>query len=201
MRVLLSLAAVAIAALCSTGAFAQSETDRLRDALRSAIAQARSLEDQRAALQSRLTEAERNRDAAVKDAADARAQTEKVEKENRETVEELNKRLTESEQTLDTTVEKWRTAYEEAANLARNIEAQRAKFETEAGTYKASTKSCISRNVLLVKAGQDLVQRYKAVTLDTGLAAYEKVFQFSRVEAQNQVQDLTDKFLDQKVKP
>lgn len=43
-------------------AHAQSESDRLRDALRNATAQARSLEDQRAALQAKLTAAEQERD-------------------------------------------------------------------------------------------------------------------------------------------
>jgi chromosome segregation ATPase len=201
MRTLLTLTAVATAALFSTGAFAQSETDRLRDALRGAIAQARALEDQRAALQARLADAER-REAAAKEAADAaKAQIEKIEKEHREAEEEFNRRLAENERTLEATLEKWKSAYDEAATVARNENAAHAKFEGEANAFKASTKSCVSRNEALVKAGRDLVQRYKAVTMDSGIAAYEKMFQFTRVELQNQLQETTDKFLDQKVKP
>jgi hypothetical protein len=53
---------VAIAILASSGvAFAQSETDRLREALRQAIAQTRTLEDERNALQAKLAGADRAR--------------------------------------------------------------------------------------------------------------------------------------------
>src|SRR5262245_24010353 len=123
MRILLNLAAVAAAALFSTGAFAQSETDRLRDALRSAITQTRALEDQRTALQARLAEAERREAAAKAEAEAARGEVGRIEKEHREAVDEFNQRLAERDQTLETTLEKWRTAYEEAASVARNADA------------------------------------------------------------------------------
>jgi chromosome segregation ATPase len=197
MRIKLNLAATAAAALLSTGAFAQSETDRLRDALRSAITQTRALEDQRTALQARLAEADRDKAALKADVEAARAQVKRIENEHREAVEEFNQRLTERDETL----EKWKTAYEEAANVARAKDAERAKFEGEANAYKASTKSCVAKNDLLVKTGQELVQRYKMVAMDHGIAAYEKMFQFRRVELQNEVQDANDRFLDQKVKP
>lgn len=183
------------AALLATPAFAQSETDRLRDALRNAIAQTRALEDQRAAMQARITDAERATAKAKEETDTARARIKKLEQENREAVQEFNERLNERDQTLD----KWKSSYEEAANVARAKEAERAKLEGEANTFKASTKACVGRNSMLVKAGQDLLQRYKAVTVDDGFAAYERVFQFRRVELQNELQDTKDKFLDQKV--
>ena len=61
-----------------------------------------------------------------------------IRKEQREAVEEFNKRLTERDETL----EKWKAAYEQAATVARSKDAERAKFEGEANTYKASTKGC-----------------------------------------------------------
>jgi chromosome segregation ATPase len=197
MRILLYLGAVATAAIVSTGAFAQSETDRLREALRSAIAQTRALEDQRTALQAQLAEANRDKTAMKAEADAARAEVRKIEDEHREAVDEFNQRLADRDQTLD----KWKTAYEEAANVARAKDAERAKFEGEANTYKASTKSCVAKNDMLVKAGRDLVERYRSVTMDTGIAAYERMFQMRRVELQNELQDAHDRFLDQKVKP
>jgi chromosome segregation ATPase len=197
MRILLNLAAAATAALFSTGAFAQSETDRLREALRSAITQTRTLEDQRTALQARLVGSERDKAALKAEADAAKAEVKRIENEHREAVEEFNQRLADRDQTL----EKWRTAYEEAANVARAKDAERAKFEGEANAYKASTKSCVAKNDMLLKAGRDLVQRYRAVTVDNGIAALEKVFQFRRVELQNELQETDDRFLDQKVKP
>ncbi len=112
-------------------------------------------------------------------------------------MDEFNQRLTERDQTLD----KWKAAYEEAATVARSKDAERAKFESEATAYKASTKSCVAKNTLLVKAGKDLVQRYKEVTIGDTVVAREPVLELRRVELQNQLQDTYDKFLDQRANP
>jgi chromosome segregation ATPase len=197
MRTLLGLFVIATATLAASSALADSETDKLREALRSATMQTRALEDQRAALQAKIAEAERATAAAKAEAEAAKAQVKKIEKEHREAVEEFNQRLAERDETL----EKWKTAYEEAATVARDKDVERAKFESEATAYKASTKSCVTKNGALVKAGHDLVQRYRAVTIGDTLVAHEPVLQFRRVEVQNQLQDTEDKFLDQKVNP
>ncbi|MBR1221255.1 hypothetical protein JQ557_24865 [Bradyrhizobium sp. U87765 SZCCT0131] len=183
------------ATLMSSAAFAENETDRLREALRSATMQTRALEDQRTALQAKIADADREKAAMKAEIDAAKAQVKKVEKEHREAVDEFNHRLEERDQTL----EKWKTAYEEAATVARTKDAERAKFESEAATYKASTKSCVAKNTLLVKAGKELVQRYKEVTIGDTIVAREPVLELRRVELQNQLQDTYDKFLDQKV--
>ena len=183
--------------LSDTRAHAQSETDRLREALRNAIAQTRSLEDQRAALQARLAEAERER-ANLKAQVDAaRTEVREAIKQQRDAVDEFNQRLAERDQTLD----KWKSAYEEAANVARTKDAERAKFEAESNTYKASTKSCQDKNVQLVKVGRELLHRYEAVTLGDILASHEPLVGAHRVKIQNLLQDYNDKILDQKAIP
>lgn len=197
MRIRIHCVVIAAAALVSSTAFAQSETDRLREALRSATMQTRALEDQRTALQAKLADADREKAAAKAEIEAAKAQVKKIEKEHREAVDEFNQRLTERDQTLD----KWKAAYEEAATVARTKDAERAKFQSEATTYKASTKSCLAKNTLLVKAGKDLVQRYKEVTIGDTIVAREPVLELRRVELQNQLQDTYDKFLDQKANP
>ena len=195
MRRALPLAVLATATLMSSAAFAENETDRLREALRSATMQTRALEDQRTALQAKIADADREKAAMKAEIDAAKAQVKKVEKEHREAVDEFNHRLEERDQTL----EKWKTAYEEAATVARTKDAERAKFESEAATYKSSTKSCVAKNTLLVKAGKELVQRYKEVTIGDTIVAREPVLELRRVELQNQLQDTYDKFLDQKV--
>ncbi|MCA6116441.1 hypothetical protein J6524_16260 [Bradyrhizobium sp. WSM 1738] len=174
-----------------------AEHDRLREALRSATIQARQLEDQRAASQAKLAEAEKEK-AALKAQIDAaKAETRKLEKQHREAVEEFNQRLTERDETL----EKWKGAYEEAANVARAKDAERAKFESEATAYKASTKSCQAKNVQLVNEGKEILNRYKKLTLGGALVATEPLTGIGRVDAQNFVQDYNDKLLDQKATP
>ncbi|UFX45929.1 hypothetical protein HAP47_0004225 [Bradyrhizobium sp. 41S5] len=186
-----------IGALSSGTAFAQSETDRLRDALRSATAQTRALEDQRTALQAKVADADREKAAAKKEVDDLKAQLKKADKEHRDAVDEFNQRLAERDETL----EKWKSAYEEAATVARTKDAERAKFEGEATAYKASTKSCIAKNTQLIKAGKEMVQRYKDLTIGEIVVSREPMIQQRRVEIQNQLQESQDKFLDQKVNP
>ncbi|WP_249780170.1 hypothetical protein [Bradyrhizobium sp. dw_411] len=185
--------------LSSVGAQAQSqsETDRLREALRSATAQTRQLEDQRTALQAKVADAEREKALSKAQVDAAKAEVRQIEKQQREAIEEFNKRLAERDDTL----EKWKTAYEEAATVARTKDAERAKFEGEATAYKASTKSCVAKNTLLVKAGRELLQRYKSVTIGDALVAQEPVTGLRRVEVQNELQTINDKFLDQKATP
>jgi hypothetical protein len=147
---------VAIAILASTGAaFAQSETDRLREALRQAIAQTRTLEDERTALQGKLASAECDKANLKAQVEGAQAETKKAQKQYRDAVEEFNSRLAERDATLD----KWKSAYEEAADVARAKDAERAKFETEATACEASVKSCRSKNTQLVKIDRELVRR------------------------------------------
>ncbi|AUC94485.1 MULTISPECIES: hypothetical protein [Bradyrhizobium] len=197
MRIALIVLTMLLGALSSGTAFAQSETDRLRDALRSATAQTRALEDQRTALQAKVADADREKAAAKKEVDDLKAQLKKADKEHRDAVDEFNQRLAERDETL----EKWKSAYEEAATVARSKDAERAKFEGEATAYKASTKSCIAKNTQLVKAGKEMVQRYKDLTIGEIVVSREPMIQQRRVEIQNQLQESTDKFLDQKVNP
>ena len=197
MRIALFVLMMVVGALSSGTASAQSETDRLREALRSATAQTRALEDQRSALQAKVADADREKAAAKKEVDDLKAQLKKADKEHRDAVDEFNQRLAERDETL----EKWKSAYEEAATVARTKDAERAKFEGEATAYKASTKSCIAKNTLLVKAGKEMVQRYKDLTIGEIVVSREPMIQQRRVEIQNQLQESQDKFLDQKVNP
>lgn len=197
MRIALFVLMMVIGALSSGTAFAQSETDRLRDALRSATAQTRALEDQRTALQAKVADADREKAAAKKEVDDLKAQLKKADKEHRDAVDEFNQRLAERDETL----EKWKSAYEEAATVARSKDAERAKFEGEATAYKASTKSCVAKNTQLIKAGKEMVQRYKDLTIGEIVVSREPMIQQRRVEIQNQLQESQDKFLDQKVYP
>jgi chromosome segregation ATPase len=179
------------------GAQAQSETDRLREALRSAISQTRALEDQRAALQAKLTQSERVQ-ADLKAQIDAaKAEVKQVGKEYREAVEDFNKRLAERDETL----EKWRAAYEDAANVARAKDGERAKFESQAAAFKGNLKNCESKNAQLASVGRELLARYEAANFADLAIASEPLTGLRRTEIQNLLQDYTDKILDQKATP
>ncbi len=173
---------------------ADTEIDRLREALRSATVQTRQLEDQRTALQAKVAEADREKAAAKAQVDAAKAEVRDVKKQHREAVEEFNKRLAERDETL----EKWKAAYEEAATVARTKDAERAKFEGQANAYKASVKSCVAKNEKMFKAGNELLHDHKAITIGDTIVAQEPVLGLRRVEIQNGIQTTRDKFLDQR---
>ncbi len=197
MRELAFVIFVALAVALPAVAHAQSETDRLRDALRSATAQLRSLEDQRAVLQAKQAEADRDRERLRKLNDALKAQVKELDQANREAVVEFNQRLVER----DNTLEKWKSAYEEAATVARAKDAERAKFEREAAAFKASTKTAETKNAELSKVSKEILDRYEAMNPLEALVIHEPVIGLRRVQHQNSVQDYRDKILDQKVKP
>lgn len=195
MRKHLLTVAVVLSSLASVDAHADADLDKLRDALRSATAQTRALEDQRAALQAKVAEAEREKAALTAQIAAAKAQVKEVEKIHREAVDEFNQRLEDRNQTL----EKWKGAYEEAATVARAKDAERAKFEGDATAYKASTKSCVAKNTQLMKVGRELLHRYEGVSFGDIAVINEPLTGARRVEVQNILQDYEDRLIEQKV--
>ena len=188
---------VALTVLTSTAARSDAESDRLREALRNATAQSRSLEDQRAALQAKLTVAEQERERLKKQNDAFRAQVKEAEQAYRQAVKDFNDRLTERDESL----EKWKSAYGEAASVARTKDAERAKFESEAAAFKTSSKACVAKNAQLVKVGNDIVRQYEEMSPMEKIWHHEPVFGLKRVDHQNAAQDFRDKVLDQKVTP
>ncbi|WP_454646441.1 hypothetical protein [Bradyrhizobium liaoningense] len=197
MRALRLSAAAALVLVISSAAHADQESDRLREALRSATAQARTAEDQRAAVQAKLTAAEQERDRLRKQNEAYRAQVKEAEQAYRQAVKDFNERIAERDDSL----EKWKAAYGEAASVARTKDAERSKFEGEATTWKASAKACEARNVTLVKIADDVVKQYERMDPLEKVLDHDPVFGLKRVEHQNAAQDFRDKIIEQKAKP
>lgn len=197
MRALRLSTAAALALVISGAAHADQESDRLREALRSATAQARTAEDQRAAVQAKLTAAEQERDRLRKQNEAYRAQVKEAEQAYRQAVKDFNERIAERDDSL----EKWKAAYGEAASVARTKDAERTRFEGEATTWKASAKACEAKNVRLVKIADDVVKQYERMDPLEKVLDHDPVFGLKRVEHQNAAQDFRDKIIEQKAKP
>jgi chromosome segregation ATPase len=191
MRLILIVTASLVAfALAVSGANAQeSETDRLREALRQATLQARSAEDQRNALQIKLTKAEGDKTALKTELDKAKAKIKELKQDYKQAVTDFNSRLEERNQQL----EKWKEAYTEAATVARAKDAERAKFEAESSTFKASTETCTQKNEELVKVNGELLADYKDVTLGDALLAQEPVTGVRRVGVQQKLEDYDER--------
>ena len=197
MRYARFLLVVALTFLASVTARADAESDRLREALRNATAQSRALEDQRAALQAKLTSADQEREKLKKQNEAFRAQVKEAEQAYRQAVKDFNDRLAERDESM----EKWKSAYGEAAAVARTRDAERAKFESEVTALRVSTKACVAKNAQLVKVGNDIVRQYEEMNVMEKLWHHEPVFGQKRVDHQNAAQDFRDKIIEQKVNP
>lgn len=183
--------------IASQGAFAQSETDRLREALRVLTAQSRSLEDQRATLQAHLTQAEHERSQLKGEVEDARSQAAQADKDYRQAVTDFNERL----EDRNKTIEKWKDAYAEAATVAQTKDAERAKFEASSNSFKQMTNSCQAKNERLVKINEELAAAYRDIGVIKNVTATEPLIGYGNVELKNKAQDFLDRILDQKAQP
>ena len=195
MRYLRLHLAVALTVVSSATAHADAESDRLREALRNATAQSRQLEDQRTALQAKLTSAEQEREKLKKQNEAYRAQVKEAEQAYRQAVKDFNDRLSERDESL----EKWKSAYGEAATVARTKDTERTRFETEVIALRGSIKACTAKNAQLVNVGNDIVRQYEEMNVMEKIWDHEPVFGQKRVDHQNAAQDFRDRVLDQKV--
>lgn len=175
----------------------ESETDRLRDALRDALQQQRSLEDQRTTLQAQLTDMTRDRDQLSHNIDIYKARLKSLQSAYNTAVTEFNQHLEERNQVL----EKWKAAYEDAADVARAKDAERAKFQAEAAAYDAANKVCRDKNAKLVRVSSDILAGYNQLNMWKVLAAREPMIGYGGVAHENQVQAYLDRILDQKVQP
>jgi len=185
------LTLLAVSAGTATGAAAQaeSETDRLRDALRNATTQTRALEDQRNALQAKVAKVEHD-NTALKGQLDAtKAEVRQVKKDYREAVTQFNERLEERNQTL----EKWKEAYTEAATVARTKDAERAQFEAEVNATKTSLTACTGKNQKLARVGRELLAHYDSVTLGDALLTREPLTGIRRTQVQSLLEDYSER--------
>jgi chromosome segregation ATPase len=204
-----ALAAVALP-LWGGAALGQTATDnetRLRDALRTATSQLRTLEDERVGLQARAVQAEQQAETLR---AQLQAATEELKKvsaqlgDRDQALTEAGQQIAaqiEAREDLRQTLDKWKIAYDEAANVARTKEAERARLSTELAAFTKRATTCEALNAELFKVGNEILGRYAAVDLSDVMALREPFIGVKRVELQNIVQDYQDKLLDGKVTP
>lgn len=188
----------ALLALSAPAHADETTENRLRDALRQAIAQSRSLEDSQAQLQAKLAEAEKQIEALKGQPAQAAPDTAILEKMEAE----FNRRLAaqhEAVARLGENQEKWKAAYEEAATVARAKEAERAQLAAQVGGLSQRATSCEAKNDKLFEAANEILGKLKTISVADAMAAHEPFVGLKKVELQNLAQDAEDRILDQRV--
>lgn len=102
---------------------------------------------------------------------------------------------------MDNALGKWKSAYEKAANLAREKEAERAKLATTGIELQRRVDDAIRKNLEMYKIGSEILKRYDGFGLGTALTAREPFTGLMRVKLQNLVQDYADALTDQRIEP
>jgi chromosome segregation ATPase len=173
------------------------EDARLREALRNAIGQARALEDERNRLQARVTKAEADATKLKADNTDLSAKLKESRDKRKEERELFEKLLIERDETL----EKWKSAYEEAANVARAKESERAKLDAEVKTLTPALEASRKRNAELQEIAREILRKYEDFGLREALSRAEPVFGLGKVRAESNAQEYRNKVLDRKEIP
>jgi len=183
---------------------------RLRDALRGATQQLRAAQDQVAELQAAQAATDKEKEGlqgqikaaadqlaelSQKSAADKAASDKTIAGLNAEVSDQAGKIVQGSE-----ALEKWKAAYNQAAEIARAKEAARAKLAEQLVLAQRVIADRETQNLTLYKIGSEILTRYEKFSLGEALSAKEPFVGTARVRLENQIQDYEDKLADQKIK-
>ena len=208
-RKLFSVIALALLPMLLGGALRAADASdnsdaRLREALRSTMLQLRTAESDRASIQAAQAEsdqknkllAEQVKTLVRQSAADKAA----ADKANADFSSRLAAQ-TEEAVRLKEALEKWKTAYEQAAGFARATEEQRARLAAENLALQRRVADQQTKNAALFKLGNEILTRYEKFGLGEALSAKEPFVGLTRVKLENLVQDYQDQLLDHRIKP
>jgi chromosome segregation ATPase len=202
--ILLLLAALFPAALWAADNTGEA---KLREALRAVTLQLRAAETDRDNLQAAQAQAaqEKKTLTAQVDALNKQAAADKEARDAQDkAIAGLNGKITDQAAEiagLKDSVEKWKVSQKQAADLAANKEAQRAKLTGDVLLLERKIADREAKNLALFKLGNEILTRYERFGLGDAIGAREPFSGLTRVKLENLVQDYQDKLLAQKVKP
>ena len=105
--------------------------------------------------------------------------------------------LTKFKKSLD----KWKAAHTQISDLAQKKERARADYATKNAALERRVADLRTRNNALFATGNEILDRYRKFSLGEAIAAREPFTGLTRVKLQNQLQEHSDKLLDQNLQP
>lgn len=181
----------------------QAVESRLREALRAATQQARTLESERAQLQAAQAENETK----LKElGARVEALAKQGEEDRRmasEAERALHARLAAKEQEaalLKENLAKWQKSQQKAAAAAAAKEAERAGLARQVILLQRRIDGQQAKNIALHELAREILDRYASFGLGTALTAREPFTGITRVKLQNLAEDFGDKIDAQRIK-
>ena len=177
---------------------------KLRDSLKATMLQLRTAETEKATLQAaqseneaKLKELTAELEAVKKKAAANGAEAEKAHAE-------LTERLLSQEKEtarISTSLDKWKVAYHQAADVARRKESERAKLASEKIVLERKVADRETKNLELYGLGKEILLRYENFSLGRALLAREPFTGVSKVRLEELIEGYRDKITDAKIKP
>jgi chromosome segregation ATPase len=119
-----------------------------------------------------------------------------------EAIAALNNKLAEHKKLIAQyaeALEKVKTAYQKAADLARTKEDERAKLAGDIIVDKRTIADRERKNIALFNTAIEILDRYENYALGKALAAREPFIGTTRVKVENLVQDYKNKILDNRI--
>lgn len=199
-------------ALTVISAHAAPEADpsqKLKESLRSTMLQLRKVQTENANLQASQVAADaKQKELDAKIVALTKNTETLVKKSNadktaaEESIAKLNNRLAEREQRIvqyNEALEKWKTGYQKAAEVARTKEDERAKLASEVVDLKRTVADRETKNIALFNTSIDILNRFENYALGKAIAAREPFIGTTRVKVENLVQGYKDKIIDNRI--
>ena len=177
---------------------------KLRESLKAALLQVRSLEGEKAALQATQAELEAKNKELTDQVAKMGKQLAADKTEAEKSIASLTDKadgLKKEGVLLRESLEKWKAGYNKAASIAKAKESERVKFSDKAIELERKVLDRETKNLALYKLGQEILQRYENYGLGRALLAREPFTGIAKIKLQELVADYADKLQDQKIKP
>jgi len=198
------MVALAIA-LFSPSAYSQADSAeaRLREALRRATVELRAAQDSQAALQASLDQMTQQRDQLQKHLAEqAVAAASATRAAPDPEIAQLRSALQaaqEDSKSIKLGLQKWQAAYQQAADLARNKDAESQQRGQALQAANGKLGVCTTANTKLTAVADDILHLYRTQGFRALLlGSYEPLLGLKKVELENIIEDYEDRILVQK---
>ena len=203
------LLAIAVLTGMAHAAEAPDPTQKLRGQLRSVMLQLRSAQTEganaqaaQAAAELKITELSSKTADLEKRNATLTSQAAADKTSSDKALAALETKLAERDKRIGQYTEalaKWKAGYQQAAEAARNKDAECIKLNAEVLEHKRSIADRETKNLALFNIANEVLKRYENYALGKALAAREPFIGTTRVKVESLVDGYTDKILDNRI--
>lgn len=186
-----------------------AENAKLREALRTTAIQLRTAQADLANAQAITTAAEAKNKTLETQLSQANdklvAQTKKADQDKTvsdQTIATLNNKVADREKRVKEfteAIEKWKGAYQQAANTAQAKTAESQNLTGQLASLKLVVADRERKNIALFNTAREILDRYEAHALGRSILAKEPFTRNSRVHIENLVQGYGDRILDHRI--